>query len=117
MYVHVTNIPPYSDRSQTIEKYRIPVFSNVTLCISGIADADLRAKINKILRHLGGTYVTAIERPVKVTHLLCSGDGETDKRRYAEKFNKRGEAQIWLVWEEWFWDSVEFGGRFGEEKY
>lgn len=37
--------------------------------------------------------------------------------RYAEKFNKRGEASIQLVWEEWFWDSLEFGGRFDERKY
>ena len=37
--------------------------------------------------------------------------------RYAEKFNGRGEAKIHLVWEEWFWDSLEFGGRFDEVKY
>lgn len=37
--------------------------------------------------------------------------------RYAEKFNKKGEANIFLVWEEWFWDSLEFGGRFEEAKY
>jgi len=80
-------------------------------------DLARRTQINKLLTHLGGTYVKNLERPVKVTHLLCSGDEETDKMRYAEKFNKRGEAQIWLVWEEWFWDSIEFGGRFGEEKY
>jgi hypothetical protein len=43
---------------------------------------------------------------VKVTHLLCLGDEETDKMKYAEKFNKQREAKIWLVWEEWFWDSV-----------
>ena len=37
--------------------------------------------------------------------------------RYAEKFNNKGEAKIFLVWEEWFWDSLEFGGRFEEAKY
>jgi hypothetical protein len=64
-----------------------------------------------------GTYLKNLERPVKVTHLLCSGDEETDKMRYAEKFNSRGEAKIHLVWEEWFWDSLDFGGRFDEAKY
>lgn len=55
--------------------------------------------------------------------MLCSGDvndnadlGEnvepTDKMRYAEKFNRSGEADIKLVWEEWFWDCLEFGGGF-----
>ncbi len=29
---------------------------------------------------------------------------------YAQKFNERGEADIKLVWEEWFWDSLDFGG-------
>jgi DNA replication regulator DPB11 len=54
---------------------------------------------------------------VKVTHLLCAGDNETDKMRYADKFNKRGEAKIHVVWEEWFWDCLEFGGRFEEKRY
>jgi DNA replication regulator DPB11 len=31
--------------------------------------------------------------------------------RYAEKFNGTGEANVHLVWEEWFWDSLEFGGE------
>ncbi|EAU85222.2 hypothetical protein CC1G_06238 [Coprinopsis cinerea okayama7 len=37
--------------------------------------------------------------------------------RVAEKFNARREANIRLVWEEWFWDSLEHGGRFDEEAY
>jgi DNA replication regulator DPB11 len=32
--------------------------------------------------------------------------------RYAEKFNGTGEAMVHLVWEEWFWDSLEFGGEW-----
>lgn len=52
-----------------------------------------------------------LERPVKVTHLLCSGDEETEKMRYAVKFNKRKEAVIHLIWEDWFWDCIEFGGE------
>ena len=100
-----------------MENDRLPVFTNVTVSLSGIDDLPRRTQINKLLTYLGGTYVKNLERPVKVTHLLCSGDEETDKMRYAEKFNKRGEAKIWIVWEEWFWDSVEFGGRFGEERY
>ena len=52
----------------------------------------------------------SIERPVRVTHLLCSGDENTEKTKSAEKFNKKGEADIKLVWEEWFWDCINFGG-------
>lgn len=73
-----------------------------------------RTKINKLLTAAGGTYLKALERPVRVTHLLCAGNEETDEMRYAEKFNAAGEANppIQLVWEEWFWDSFEFGGSY-----
>lgn len=83
----------------------------MVLSPSGITDITRRTQINKALTAHQGIYVKNLERPVKVTHLLCSGDEETDKMRYAEKFNRGGEAQIHLVWEEWFWDSLEFGGE------
>lgn len=105
------------DVEESLEKYRLPVFSGVILSISGITGAERRNQINRLLIQQKGVYVKELERPVKVTHLLCSGDDETDKMKYAEKFNQRKEANIHLVWEEWFWDSLEFGGRFDEEKY
>ncbi|KAG2064023.1 hypothetical protein BDR04DRAFT_1110728 [Suillus decipiens] len=105
------------DLAETVSTHRLPIFSGVTLSLSGIDDLEQRANINRILTRHGGTYVKAIERPVKVTHLLCSGDNETEKMRYADKFNKRGEAKIHVVWEEWFWDCLEFGGRFEEKRY
>jgi DNA replication regulator DPB11 len=97
--------------------HRLPIFSGVVLCPSGIADITRRTQINKLLTEHQGVYFKNLERPVKVTHLLCSGDEETDKMRYAEKFNSKGEANVHLVWEEWFWDSLEFGGRFDEQRY
>lgn len=102
---------------QSVEKHRLPIFSNVILCPSGISDITRRTQINKLLTRHGGAYLKNLERPVKVTHLLCSGDEETEKMIYAEKFNQRGEAKIHLVWEEWFWDSLDFGGRFDESRY
>ncbi|KAH7884859.1 hypothetical protein F5I97DRAFT_1892879 [Phlebopus sp. FC_14] len=105
------------DFEECISNHRLPIFSGVILSLSGIEDIARRTEINRIVTAQQGTYVKNLERPVKVTHLLCSGDTETDKMRYAEKFNKRGEANIHLVWEEWFWDCVEFGGRFDERKY
>ncbi|KAG0705816.1 hypothetical protein DFH29DRAFT_904916, partial [Suillus ampliporus] len=105
------------DLAETIPGYRLPIFSGITLSLSGIEDLEQRASINRALTRHGGTYVKAIERPVKVTHLLCAGDNETEKMRYADKFNKRGEAKIHVVWEEWFWDCLEFGGRFEEKRY
>jgi DNA replication regulator DPB11 len=96
---------------QSIKQHRLPVFSNVILSLSGINDITRRTQIHKLVTQHQGVYVKNLEPPVKVTHLLCSGDEETDKMRYAEKFNKRGEANIHVVWEEWFWDSLEFGGE------
>jgi hypothetical protein len=110
------------DLAASVAKHRLPVFSGITLCISGVPDIVQRTKINRELTAHGGTYVKALERPVRVTHLLCAGEEETDKMRYAEKFNRAGEADphIQLVWEEWFWDCLEFGGqhtRFVEKLY
>ncbi|KAJ7449521.1 hypothetical protein FB451DRAFT_1287192 [Mycena latifolia] len=107
------------DLAQSVAAHRLPIFAGVTLCISGISDIVRRTQINKALTANGGTYVKALERPVRVTHLLCSGEAETDKMRYADKFNRAGEADppIQLVWEEWFWDCLEYGGRFEEARY
>ncbi|KAI0256238.1 hypothetical protein BJV78DRAFT_448279 [Lactifluus subvellereus] len=105
------------DFDTKVEDHRLPTFSGITLCVSGVEDLDRRTSINRIVTQHGGKYVKNIERPVRVTHLLCSGNEETEKMRYARKFNERGEADIKLVWEEWFWDSLEFGGRFEETSY
>ncbi|KDR78628.1 hypothetical protein GALMADRAFT_223890 [Galerina marginata CBS 339.88] len=105
------------DVVKSVEQHRLPVFSGVVVCPSGITDITRRTQISKIVTANDGEYLKSLERPVRVTHLLCSGDEETDKMRYAEKFNSRGEAKIHLVWEEWFWDSLDFGGRFDEATY
>ena len=80
------------------------------IALSGIDDGDRQKQINRLITYNEGIFVENIERPVKVTHLLCSGDEKTEKMKYAEKFNKLGEANIKLVWEEWFWDCIHFGG-------
>ena len=56
--------------------------------------------------------MTNIERPVRVTHLLCAAgtDETSEKVMYARKFNKRKEADIRVVWEQWFWDSFRVQG-------
>jgi DNA replication regulator DPB11 len=90
----------------------LPIFSDIVLASSGIESTERRLQINKLVTEQKGVYVKNIERPVKVTHLLCSGDEDTEKMKYAKKFNERGEADIKLVWEEWFWDCLIFGGTF-----
>ncbi|KAI8969897.1 hypothetical protein BD414DRAFT_502526 [Trametes punicea] len=107
------------DVEESIRQHRLPPFSGVVLCVSGIEDVNRRLEINREVTKGGGTYVKQIERPVRVTHLLCANtsEGETEKVRYAEKFNRMGEARIHIVWEDWFWDSLRFGGRFGEDAY
>ncbi|KAJ6485242.1 hypothetical protein DFH09DRAFT_1458075 [Mycena vulgaris] len=89
------------DIEQSIAAHCLPVFTGVTLCISGITNIIRRAQINKLIPGGGGTYVKALERP-------------TDKMRYVDNFNRTGEADppIQLVW-----DCLEFGGRFNEARY
>ncbi len=88
------------------------MFSGVVLCISGIEDVHRREEINRLVTKEGGTYVKNIERPVKVTHLLCSTglDEISEKMKYAEKFNSRKEANISMVWEDWLWDCFSAHG-------
>ncbi|KAJ7717668.1 hypothetical protein B0H16DRAFT_1799028 [Mycena metata] len=109
------------DLAQSIAAHRLPPFSGITLCISGISDIVRRTNINMALTAGGGTYVRDLVRPVRVTHLLCSPEAgvETDKMRYADKFNRAGEASplIQIVWEEWFWDSLQAGGQMDESRY
>ncbi|KAJ7236947.1 hypothetical protein C8J57DRAFT_1728118 [Mycena rebaudengoi] len=107
------------DLEESMASHRLPLFSGITVCVSGVPSIVQRTQINKLISAHGGTYVKALERPVRVTHLLCAGDDVTDKMRYAEKFNRAGEADppIQLVWEEWFWDCVEYGGRWDEDRY
>jgi hypothetical protein len=95
---------------QSIAAHRLPIFAGVTVCVSGLDDVARRAQINRDVARYGGAYAKALERPVRVTHLLCTGLAETDKMRYAAKFNRAGEARIRLVWDRWFADCVEFGG-------
>ena len=99
-------------------EHRLPPFNNVVLCVSGI-DAGRRQDIQRGVIKGGGTYVKVIERPVKVTHLICGDQSEanSEKVRYAMKFNDMGEAKIRIIWEDWFWDSLRYGGQFDEGGY
>lgn len=74
---------------------------------------EKRTTIHRLVAQQGGNYVKNIERPVRVTHLLCSTglDEKTEKMKYALKFNERKEASIRLVWEQWFWDSLKVQGK------
>ncbi|VDB87304.1 unnamed protein product, partial [Peniophora sp. CBMAI 1063] len=102
---------------ESIEEHRLPPFTSIILCLSGFTSLDQRTEINRLVTKHGGAYVKELRRPVKVTHLLCTGEEETDKMRYARRFNQAGEANIKLVWEEWFFDCIRYGGRFNEEPY
>ncbi|KAF8629979.1 hypothetical protein AX17_005544 [Amanita inopinata Kibby_2008] len=105
------------DFKESIELHRLPIFSGIALSLSGLTDVTQRMDITEQLVKHQGVYLENLERPVRITHILCSGDEVTEKVKYAKKFNQRGEANIRLVWEEWFWDSLEFGGRFNEAEY
>ncbi|KAH9933592.1 uncharacterized protein BXZ73DRAFT_89727 [Epithele typhae] len=107
------------DLKASIKKHQLKPFVGVVLCLSGIEDVTKRQEIGRHVTKGGGTYVKVLERPVVVTHLLCANDSEanSEKVRYAQKFNKLGEARIHIVWEDWLWDSLQYGGRFDEDHY
>ncbi|KAF9496678.1 AAA-domain-containing protein [Pleurotus eryngii] len=104
------------DVTEITRKHRLPTFSDVVLCPTGV-DAVRRAQIRSLVTAHGGTYVASLQ--AHVTHLLCVGGEETDKMRYAEKAYSTGEVRppILQVREEWFWDSLQIGARCDEDKY
>ena len=101
-----------SSLPQSVRAHRLPIFSGVVLCVSGIDDVARRTQINRLVSAQGGAYVKNIERPVRVTHLLCAHgiDPPSEKMLYAAKFNARKEADIHIVWEQWFWDCLRLQG-------
>ncbi|TFK50096.1 hypothetical protein OE88DRAFT_1682172 [Heliocybe sulcata] len=105
------------DMQESLRIHRVPIFDSIVLTLSGIDDPAQRGQMQKLVKKEGGGYVKDLTRLTKVTHLLCAGDEVTEKMRYAEKFNDKEGANIKIVWEEWFWDCLEFGGQFNEEQY
>lgn len=98
-----------------MEQHRLPSFTGVSLCITGISDVQNRKSIRKLLEKNGGRYIEEIDNNTQLTHLLCGpdrGDGVlTAKMQAVEKLNrKRTGKAICLVWENWFWDCLEFKG-------
>src|SRR5262245_46002859 len=75
---------------QSIDAYRLPVISDVTLtdCIKS------RTQIGKLLTATHTSRTSGA--PSASRTCSASGDEKTEKMRYAEKFNARGEASIWM---------------------
>ena len=83
---------------------------------------DTRKEIHDILTRNAGVFVKdlKVDRDGQVTHLLCGSArgsdvderGWTQKMRLAESHNAKSSStvKVALVWEEWFWDCLEFGG-------
>lgn len=103
---------------KNIHKYRFPTFQSVRLCVTAIDDIQRRTKIQKLVESNGGTYVDTIGKGIQLTHLVCGPDrgdkaderGFTAKMKFIEKMNNSATEKAHLVWEEWFWDCLEFKG-------
>ncbi|TCD70891.1 hypothetical protein EIP91_001199 [Steccherinum ochraceum] len=118
------------DLAESVKQHRLPILNGVVVTLTGAPAVHHRTEVNKLVTQNGGTYVKSLERPIKVTHLICFSEstGEegargpwtsdlSEKMMYAKKFNERGEANIRMVWEEWLWDCLAHNGRFDEEEY
>ena len=100
---------------QTIRQHRLPVFTSVSLCITGFEDIQKRQEIQKLVTDNGGEIAQSLDR--SITHLVCGPDrGEdgrgTTKMQHVQKLNSEKKANIRMVWEEWVWDCIESGGVY-----
>ncbi|KAF8512497.1 hypothetical protein JB92DRAFT_2928157 [Gautieria morchelliformis] len=102
---------------QTMSDHRLPVFSGVKLCITGMEDIALRNKVHAWLAKEGGVYLKSLN--ATATHLLCCVSDTSAKLKWTRDHNRTQSQtdQIRIVWEEWFWDCIEFGGRWDESSY
>ncbi|KAF8589879.1 hypothetical protein K439DRAFT_1657707 [Ramaria rubella] len=105
------------DLERSIDNHRLLIFSGVNLCLTGMEDLAMRTKIHTLLMKQGGVYLKSLGNTA--THLLCCASDNSPKITWAKDYNRtqaRGGG-IRLVWEEWLWDSLEFGGRWDESEY
>ncbi|KLO18561.1 hypothetical protein SCHPADRAFT_844830 [Schizopora paradoxa] len=112
------------DPLKTVKAHRLPVFSKAIIGLTGISNPDTRVQIVKQTKSQGGQYVKDLVS-AKVTHLVCGSDrgedvderGWSKKMQYINQLNATRDEKVHIVWEEWFWDCLEFGGQLEEASY
>lgn len=85
--------------------------------VTAIHDSEVKTDIRKRLEKGGGVYVEEVRKDSHPTHLLCGPDREaggglglTEKMRTIQKLNAKSENTIHMVWDDWFWDCINFRG-------
>ena len=88
----------------------MPIFMDIRLCVTGLEDMETRMMLNALLTQHGGVYLNVLD--TSATHLLCSTQ-TSPKIDWARDYNtnQRPDKRIKMIWEEWFWDCLEFGGK------
>ncbi|XP_073142139.1 uncharacterized protein [Henckelia pumila] len=90
------------------ESYRVPPFSGLTICVSGIP-ADERKEIEKLVIQNNGKYSAELTK--KCTHLVCDAP-EGDKYKVAKRWG-----HIHIVSRKWFHQSVARRACLIEDSY
>jgi twin BRCT domain len=108
-------------KTQSVARYRLLPFQSLAISLTWMDDNKHRDTIGQSIVEHGGTFSKDLQIS-RLTHLLCGGDGDggtSEKIKIAMKYNEEqakkavDAATIHIVWEEWFWDCLEFEGRFG----
>lgn len=70
----------------------------------------MRSKIHTLLANENGVYLKSLDKTA--THLLSCALEETPKIKWANDYNRTQSDidKIHIVWDEWFWDCLEFRG-------
>ncbi|EJD06504.1 uncharacterized protein FOMMEDRAFT_165286 [Fomitiporia mediterranea MF3/22] len=113
------------DVAKSSSVHRFPTFQFVRLCLTAVDDVQKRKQIRKQLEKNGGTFVETLGKDAEITHLLCGPDrgdnvgekGISAKMQFVMKANRTATTKVHLVWEDWFWDCLEFKGILNEKEY
>ncbi|KAF8311721.1 hypothetical protein DL93DRAFT_2168828 [Clavulina sp. PMI_390] len=130
---------------ETLDGYRLPCFEGLSICVSGENRMEMRHQIARLISDQGGVYLKDLNDTA--THLLIFGDGQSleDDDIQTAKFNwavqrnaglnqlrkirdddirkrrivddEEPPNDIHIIWSEWFWDCLTFGGRHPECDY
>ena len=82
----------------------MPAFVSVRLSTIGIPDKNTFKKIAEATSKNGGVFVKDPSPSAQLTHLLCGDGGSPDMKA-------PWTANAKVVWEEWFWDSLNAYGK------
>ncbi|KAI9775550.1 MAG: hypothetical protein M1839_001028 [Geoglossum umbratile] len=90
------------------ERHKVPVFSGLKICFTGVEDVDERQRLQELVTANGAEYHADLTK--LVTHLMA-------KKPEGKKYHYASTWRLHIVTPEWLRDSLERGMTLDEREY